>query len=338
MSVFGCDSILQLNLRTLVADTIRVDTTLCSSEVPFFWNGKMIVDSTGVYEYGVPSSIGCDSLYFILDLTVLETLVMKIDNLPIEICEDDDMFEVDYRVLEGLVSGYSVRFLDKAKNEGFEDVEVLFEDGEGVEKGASGVIEMTMPEGVRPDKYEAMLTFYNQDCGNSEVSLPFDVLYSTEVIAQRWNDLLAVKNKDYNGGYEFVSYQWFLNGQPIEGEIGTQLYVGAENLDFNGVYQVLLTRKDDMVPAFTCGLTPREFSAQELANTGVVIFSKDDVVIAEVRGLAQARVYDLSGMLCATFALTEGENHINTELQSGLYIVQIEYADGDVVLEKLIIK
>lgn len=338
MSVFGCDSILQLNLRTLVADTIRLDTTVCSSEVPFFWNGKMIVDSTGVYEYGVPSSIGCDSLYFILDLTVLEALTINLDNMPTEICEDDDMFEVGYSVSEGFVSGYSVRYLDKAQKEGFEDVEVIFEEGEGIEKGASGVIEIAMPDGVVPDRYEAMLTFYNQDCGNSEVSMPFDVFYSTEVIAQRWNDLLAVKNKDYNGGYEFESYQWFLNGQPIEGEIGTQLYVGEANLDFNGVYQVLLTRKDDMVQTFTCGLTPREFSAQELSNAGVVIFSKEDVVIAQVKGLAQARVYDLSGMLCATFALTEGENHIDTKLQSGLYIIQIEYADGDVELEKLVIK
>ena len=116
------------------------------------------------------------------------------------------------------------------------------------------------------------------------------------------------------------------------------MYAGAENLDFNGVYQVLLTRKDDMVQTFTCGLTPREFSAQELSDAGVVIFSKEDVVIAQVKGLAQARVYDLSGMLCATFALTEGENHIDTKLQSGLYIIQIEYAEGDVELEKLVIK
>ena len=331
-SVYGCDSILQLTLETLVADTIRIDTTICSAALPFMWftssERPEMITTSGIHEKAVPSSLGCDSLYYILNLEVLESLVIKIDEWPKEICADDEFFEIGYDVLEGKVSGYSIRYSPKSKGVGFEDVEVEYE-------GDAETIVIDLPEGLRPDKYDAIIIFNNMECGNAEVGLSFDVLYSSSVIAQRWNDVLAVKNSDYNGGYEFVSYQWFLNGMPLEGFATSQYYTGA-GLDFNGEYQVLLTRADDGISAFTCSFVPTEFSKEELENTGVVVFASD-VINVETPKAAKCYVYSMSGLLYSLSDLEEGVNIIDMPKDAGVYIMQFNYLDGDVEIRKIVV-
>ena len=329
-SVHGCDSILQLTLKTLVADTIVVDSMICTSMLPFVWNVAAEYDTlmqTGVYEKGVASSLGCDSLYYILNLNVLESLVLNFD-MP-TICADDDKVEIDYTLNSGKLTGYSVAYSDKAKSAGFKDVEVLDSLGE-VE-----FIELDVPEKVRPDSYEAKFTFYNSDCGDLDTTLVFDVLYPDTIIAQRWNDVLAVKNSDYNGGYEFVAYQWFLNGQPLEGFTASQYYTGAD-LDFNGEYQVLLTRADDGVSAYTCSITPVKFSESEIKNSGVVIFASD-VINVKIPMAAKCRVYNMAGALYSVFDLTEGENIIDMPREAGVYVMQFNYLDGNVEVRKIVI-
>ena len=321
----GCDSILQLTLETLLADTIVIDTMVCTANLPFVWNvgtESETLTQSGVYEKGVASVLGCDSLYYVLNLDVLESLVLKFD-IP-TICADDEIVEIDYTVSSGKLTGYSMVYSDKAKKVGFEDVEVL----DSV--GALESIELILPEKVRPDNYEVEVTFYNSDCGNVDTTLVFNVLYPDSVIAQRWNDVLAVKNSDYNGGYEFVAYQWFLNGQPLEGFTSSQYYTGLD-LDFSGEYQVLLTRKDDGVSVMTCGIVPTEFAEEVLNNIGTLVFRND---VVEVSSAQQARgyIYSLSGFIYSTFDLEEGNNFVQMPSQAGLYIMVIEGVEAKKIL------
>jgi hypothetical protein len=246
------------------------------------------------------------------------------------ICADDDIVEIDYTVGSGMLTGYNVAYSDKAKKAGFEDIEVLDSLGE-VE-----FIKLDLPEKVRPDSYEVKFTFYNSDCGDVDTTLFFDVLYPDTMIAQRWNDVLAVKNKDYNGGYEFVAYQWFLNGQLLEGFTTSQYYTG-ENLDFDGEYQVLITRADDGVSAFTCSITPTEFSESEMENSGVVIFSSD-VINVEISEAAKCYVYSMSGLLYSVSDLEEGMNVIDMPKEVGIYIMQFNYLNGDIEVRKIVVE
>ena len=331
-SIYGCDSILQLTLETLVADTIRIDTTICSVDLPFVWllgfDNFERIDSSGIYERGISSSLGCDSLYYILDLEVLESLVIKIDEWPKQICADDDLFEIGYNVLEGKVSGYSIRYSPKSKDVGFEDVEVEFE--EEVEN-----VVIDLPEGIRPDKYDGVITFNNMECGNAEVGLSFDVLYPDTIIAQRWNDVLALKNSEYNGGYEFISYQWFLNGQPLEGYTTSQYYTGLD-LDFEGEYQLLLTRADDGISAFTCSIVPTKHSQEELENIGVLVFTSD-VINVDIPKKSKCYLYNTSGLLYSVYDLQEGMNFIEMPSLAGIYIMKFDYLDGNIEIRKVVI-
>ena len=144
-----------------------------------------------------------------------------------------------------------------------------------------------------------------------------------------------MKNSDYNGGYEFVAYQWFLNGQPLEGFTASQYYTGAD-LDFNGEYQVLLTRADDGVSAYTCSITPVKFSESEIKNSGVVIFASD-VINVKIPMAAKCRVYNMAGALYSVFDLTEGENIIDMPREAGVYVMQFNYLDGNVEVRKIVI-
>jgi hypothetical protein len=217
-------------------------------------------------------------------------------------------------------------YSDKAKKVGFEDVEVL----DSV--GALESIELILPEKVKPDNYEVEFIFYNSDCGNVDTTLVFDVLYPDSVIAQRWNDVLAVKNSDYNGGYEFVAYQWFLNGQPLEGFTTSQYYTGLD-LDFSGEYQVLLTRKDDGVSVMTCGVVPIQFAEEVLSSIGTLVFRSE---VVEVNSPQQARgyIYSLSGLIYSIFDLEEGDNFVQMPSQAGLYIMVIDGVEAQKILVK----
>ncbi len=48
-----------------------------------------------------------------------------------------------------------------------------------------------------------------------------------DIVAQRWNDVLGVMNSTYNGGYTFVSYQWFVNNELMPNETKSYIYIPA---------------------------------------------------------------------------------------------------------------
>ena len=61
---------------------------------------------------------------------------------------------------------------------------------------------------------------------------------TTPLVEQRWDDVVVVNNNsDNNGGYTFYSYQWYRNGEPINGATG-QYYKEEGGLE--GFYSVEL--------------------------------------------------------------------------------------------------
>lgn len=325
----GCDSILSLKLETLITDTIEIDTIICSAEAPYVWMDESY-EKSGVYTKNILSSLGCDSLYYILNLDILESLDIDLDAIP-TICADDELFEIGYTINSGKLTGYSVRYEGLAKEEGFQDMDVDFAED------STSLITIDLPVDVRPNRYEANLTFYNDECGDLDTTLTFDVLYSSDVIAQRWNDVLGVKSVEYNGNYKFTAFQWYLNGMPLEGFTHSQLYKIGETLDFHGEYSVLLTREEDGIAIMTCGFIPKQFSEDELSNVGLVVFEKD-IVNIETPEKAKGGIYNMSGLLYSLFDLNEGVNFVEAPNQAGVYILRLNYENGNVELIKIVVR
>lgn len=316
----GCDSVLTINVDVLVADTIRQDTTICS-DYPLDFFGQTLSES-GRYTHSVPSSMGCDTLFYIMDLTVSSSLHLTFDENP-DICADDTAFTVPFTVTEGIPTAVSVSFDDASHAAGFEDVDSIACERDH--------FKLKMPSDVKPGVYKANVLFYNANCDNLETEWAFTVKYPSSIIAQRWNDVLGVTK----GDYEFVSFQWFLDGAPIEGAIGANYYT-PDKLKFDGNYSVLLTRNDG-VTIYTCSYRPQEFASSECVDVINVTIAGTPIE-AKMPRQAVAEIYSVSGVKLATQHLEEGYNSIAMPAQSGVYLLLITYPDGRRDYEKVVVK
>src|SRR6185369_4270102 len=68
ISAAGCDSVATLNLTVNPTVTSTTNTTICSNQLPYSWNGQTI-NAAGTYTVNLISAAGCDSVAT-LSLTV----------------------------------------------------------------------------------------------------------------------------------------------------------------------------------------------------------------------------------------------------------------------------
>ena len=324
--VSGCDSIVCLHLDFVVADTLITLDTIYSDDLPYDFYGQQIM-SEGYYEYVVLSENGCDSIYYKLNLMVLPSIDVRIN--PTDICADQLYFEIPLDVANGVPEKYDIVFDEYAKKAGFIDV--------GGKNIVGDFIVVDMPKDIRPDNYEAELKFYDQSGEVKIVNYPFTVMYDSDIIAQRWNDFLGVKNENYNGGYCFSAYQWFVNDVPVEGFTLSQYYVEGESLDFESQYRVLLTRIDDGKSIMTCAFVPTKFKDDELTKINTITFV-GSIEKAMVPRAGVAYIYSLSGILNSVISLVGGENYVEMPEMPGMYIMRIVYDEGDVQVIDIMVK
>lgn len=111
--------------------------------------------------------------------------------------------------------------------------------------------------GVAPGTYpnaQVIIVDESDEC-QQQTPLPaflvdISMLYPTSVFVRKYYNTLAVLNSAYNGGYNFVGYQWYKRDASVEGSIA-QPIEGANNiiyytsdLGMNMGYSVMLTRSD----------------------------------------------------------------------------------------------
>ena len=312
---YGCDNITVLYLNVLQDTTIY--DTICSTDV-------LIVDGVQVTktgQYPIKSSLGCDSI--IMDVIVNESLVLGVDSV-ISVCATDANIIIPYVEESGKLLEFAVKFKDEALSQA--SVEGLTPDG--------GAMVVPMIEGVEPNRYKATLSFGELACGGEDIDVLIDVYYPDSVIAQRWNDVLAVRNDGYNGGYEFVGYQWYKNNQPIDGATSSILY---EDLDFDAEYSVLLTREDG-VKEMVCAITPIYFS--NIREESIVVFTTSVASEVQVATSASAmvRMWSSVGLLVGEYRVEEGDNVLNVAGLEGVYIAEILFDNGMRQTERIVIR
>ena len=87
LSWTGCDSIRTLNLEVLKPDTIFTVDTVCSDMLPYVFHGAEYYNS-GIYSHHQPSSLGCDTLVYICNLQVNNSLQLEVGPIVDDICAD----------------------------------------------------------------------------------------------------------------------------------------------------------------------------------------------------------------------------------------------------------
>ena len=173
-------------------------------------------------------------------------------------------------------------------------------------------------------------------CGGDDIELFVDVYYPESVIAQRWNDVLAVRNSEYNGGYDFVAYQWYKNNEPIVGATSSILYVDG-NLDFDAEYSVMLTRADG-VKEMVCAVQPTKFD--NIREEATVVFSSLTPSSAEVKvsESANVRMWNSMGLLVDEYRVNAGENVLSFDIRSGVYLFEFVFDNGERTTERIVIR
>jgi PKD repeat protein len=329
---FGCYliSVLDLTVLQKPQDTYIYDT-ICSHE-KYYFDGELITE-TGVYKKSFKTENGCDSVS-VLNLLVNESLFIDFDS-TVWVCEDDENLIIPYNLLSGNFLLCDVDMKMTSNNTSYVKVSDVVPNPDA--------LVVPIPDNIVPGKYDLNLSFGRTACGLESVVVPIQVYYSKQIMAQRWNDVLAVKNEKYNhlwndndtSGYQFIAFQWYKNGQPIIGATSSILYE-PDGLDLDAEYSVLLTRLPDNVTIMSCVADLQDLS---IKNDDVVVFETNKTLSVIASCSAQMRIWTSTGILIKSIDVFKGENVIyTTELSSGVYILDFLFENGERDVKQIVLE
>lgn len=348
VSSAGCDSVVKVHIearRKVLFNMNKIDCTTgpTSGSITIFgapanytysingvMNGSLVDLAPGDYTIIVYDERGCAS-----DIKVMTINKVCLDvALPMDtaiVCADDPKYYIPYTVREGVEGKVGIEYDMNAKSAGLVDVAECLMD--------AGQIEIPMTANVVPGNYSAKLVFKDLVCGEQEYTMPIKVFYASSIIEQKWNNVLALLNEKYNGGYKFTDYQWYKNGQVIPGETNSYLYLNpGENLELTDQYNVKVTREKDNIKTYSCVIPLTVHTNVTEYPTLNMVSPSSKVKLPAIAIGAQCYVYDCSGLLISISDLKVGkEPEIIAPSQSGIYLVRLAFEDGKNQTYKLIV-
>ena len=271
----GCDSLCHLRLKFHEPGPYYVSDTICEGYTYQFFDRELT--SSVQIDTTVESSIGCDSIVS-LSLFVDPTLeVVHPDTL--QICPEDEVLYIPYSIVNGRMEAIELHFDEEAYTSGFDSVYTF---------DASDPIAIDIPASLIPNRYQAMLQYITPYCEMPAVPVCIELGYSSSIIYQS-NGILALMNSDYNGGYGFVSYQWYRDGEPIAGATGPNLSMTDD--DRGHIYSVETVRANDSVQLQTCpvvyGLTALDPSIVAESDLPLQIYTPLGIRLGECVDIQQ---------------------------------------------------
>ncbi len=249
------------------------------------------------------------------------SLSIILDPLP-KICHGDDTLTITYQLGSGEVATYDILFDQHAQSVGFTDMRNQIPNGTDFNIG--------IPANAPADIYNARLAFLDPICQDTS-ALPIEIaLRYNQTIAQRWNDVLGIRNAEYNdGGVSFTAYQWYKNDEPLVGETRSYLYIADGILDTTDIYTCLLTREDG-TQLFTCDYSP-VFDAKAdnpiLLGSSNNLAPQEQIQVRNIVSTATATIYNIFGSVITTASLTAENNTLYAPSVAGIYLLRIESKD-----------
>lgn len=267
----------------------------------------------------------------------IEQLHVSLDSVSEFICAKTGTFNIYYtNETGGAISAAAIEFDDAAKAQGFSNTNLAV---------TPAFFEVQIPEVVEPAQTYTAQLVVTGDCADEILSVSFMVNYAADsVLAQRWNDVLAVKNlASITGHYDFRSFQWYKNGSAIPAEQGGNLsyiYLNSDVWDSTDTYHV------ELVNAAGLKLCSCPTELQDKSNdTNFEFETAIDVKETTVQASAAIRVsvtengfarfWNVMGHLVSTTPLTQTENKVQAPDRAGIYLLEIELNTGDRKTEKI---
>ncbi len=237
----GCDSIHVVDLRFVDAIRDTVEAVIPEGGA-YAFGGKTLTEN-GDYTATFSSASGCDSIVT-LRLRVVVPLEMEITAVEFP-CPKDASFLIYTHARKGIPDFYSLEFGEEGQQSGF------FPQQDSIKSNGKDTIEVALPMGVQPGYYPFSIRFESKINGKDTVSGEVMIHYPASLIQQRWDDVLGVLNSVYNGGYDFTGFQWYRNGEVIDGATDSY-YFTPDKLQPGDEYAVLLYIDEEQRPISTC--------------------------------------------------------------------------------------
>lgn len=263
----GCDSVyrLHINVTPTLRDTL-IDT-VCIGDTYYF--AGIPLTQEGFYSDTLADPMGYRCIIHSLALGAKPESRIIDANVEM-ICADDSIYTLVFHYHGSKPYTYSIYYDQHALLHGFLDV---------VDAPFVDTIYAPMPvykdgDYLRPDYYHARLEFQNGFCDPHKSGMDFDLLirYPSWVIRQHWNDVVAVRNAKYNGGYTFSNYEWEVNGRMLNTTDPHYSNLYMPELRFGDLVSAYLTREGENYAIPTCPIEIRDRSAQIDGENPVIIY------------------------------------------------------------------
>lgn len=262
----GCDSVhYALKLNVLSVKDSLLEHYICMDS-SLIWRDKLYTFRTvgdTVLNDRIPyTDSPCDSVRLRMTVHVKDCCPVLDGKVTTEaVCADDEKIYITFSDFEEDVTQYSLHFDSLALLQGWRDTAGFFEAAMPLSLDLPIPIKSDSLQYVRPDNYRYTLLLKGVCHNYLELVDTIQVYYPSWIIEQRWSDVLAVVNSQYNGGYEFSAIQWYHEGYPVEGQGAHQSYLlQRPHLTYGDDYWAELTRVDDGKTIRTCIVQPVEMS------------------------------------------------------------------------------
>lgn len=335
----GCDSLHTLRLTVVPTQRITTIDTMCVNG-SYAWRGK-VYTKPGYYTDTLRSLGSNVSTIYSLELHEVMPTIITSASVG-EICADADVFPVRFSYTGAAPKTYSITFDAVAQRNGFVNI---------YDEPFRGEILVPMPlhpqslyqghsDYVRPDNYRMRITIDNGVCGIARTdTLIMQVRYPSWIIEQSWYNVVAPLKPEYNGGYQFAQYEWYVNGSKVNTNgLG---YIYSNDLKEGDQVVLYAYRRGENYAIPTCPMTI-ERSAPIVTATPVIIYPASaprhmPQITLEANTDGQWRIYSSTGALYETGTFTSGKQQINLPAISNCYFVQTVTEDGQSQTEKIIV-
>jgi len=270
-----------------------------------------------------------DSVYIsIIDFVSLSEVYVVED----EICADDMYFMLRCDFYKEKMEYYHVKFQDEALQQGFQNIEqgIIYDENYFIIPIPT---KETPDKYVMPDYYTASINVSKSKCKSEDLVFSFTISYPSSIIQQKWNDVIAVLNEKYNGGYNFSGFEWYKDDQRLVGEKGSYLYI-TPSFDFDANYRVMLTREFDENSFFTC---PVKFKDRKSVKVYPQFASRNEPIHIETQLNGTAVVWGILGQKIAQYPVIEQQINTIYLKNSGFYVLEFISEKGDKLVFKVVV-
>ena len=276
---------------------------------------------------------------------IVETVEMpslSIDTV-VHVCQETGSMELEYTQQSGHTSNtFRITFSpDMAKYIGKKDtVGTITKQGY--------IVLENMPPVGSGNCYLELEIGYIGDSGSDD-----DICFSTPskmrvdfslggYLHTKYDRVLFVDNNPDNGlntggvdKLKFIAYQWYKDGQILEGE--TKQYYHQGGVSLSGIFYVLLIAEDGKHYR-SCEITLPSGVASAPQQTNVYPIPAEAGQNVTIEGSGNMQIVSLAGERIVEMNGLEGSTTINAPRIPGIYFVQIITEDGLIEIHKMIVK